>query len=586
MPQDESATGSVQPGSLHQLFEAQVRRTPSAAAIRCGTQQLSYAELDSRANRLARHLRQSGLSVGDLVAVSMGRTPDLLVAMLGVLKAGGAYVPVEPSAPEPLIRHVLATARPFMVLTTQSHHQVRLADAARQPVLSLDTEAARINGHSDEPFDSGAGPDDLACVFFTSGSTGRPKGAMNEHRNLLSVFEALREVYGFTSTDRHLQSTTFEFDVFTADWIRALCSGGTLVMAQTNFTLDWTADIAELHDLILAERITVMETNVLTIRRLFAHMRLRGLKLGDVRLLTIGADKWYLDEQTQLQDYLGDGVRVANTYGVAEVSVDSTFFEVGNLPEPASQPAGISLIGRPLPGTRLAVINPATGEVVAAGLPGEIRIGGPGVGRGYLGDRELTAARFRSTNFGPEILTGYRTGDIGLLRPDGNVEYVGRDEAAETPAGVLELARLEGLIRELPQVGECLIAEIKTPSGGRERVVYVVATADEPVPLDTEAVRAAIAAMPPAFAPPAAVVALPSLPRTRAGKLDRAHLPVPIALGGATADSSAGPPRSLKGGSLKGGPTRIDPDASDGCLWMLIILTVAIVLALLLAITL
>jgi amino acid adenylation domain-containing protein len=546
--------------SVHQAFEAQVRRSPSALAVRCGAEELSYAELDARASRLARYLRQRGLHVGDLVAVSMGRTPDLLVAMLAVLKAGGAYVPVEPTAPEPLIRHVLAAAKPFAVLTREDH-RIRLANAFECPVVCLDTEAAQIGAHPDEPLAPAAGPDDLACVFFTSGSTGRPKGAMNEHRNLLSAFEGLREVFQFTPADRHLQSTTFEFDVFTADWVRALCSGGALVMAQRNFTLDWTADIAELHDLILAERITVMETNVATIRRLHAYLRPLGRKLGVLRLLTVGADKWYLDEQVELQEYLGEKVRVVNTYGVAEASVDSTYFEVGRLPVKASLPARISLIGKPLPGTRLSIVDPATGSPVAAGVPGEIRIGGPGVGRGYLGDRRLTAVRFPVMSFGSEILPGYRTGDIGLVREDGIVEYIGREEAAVNPAGVLELARLEGLIREHPQVGECLVVDIETPAGGWLRVAYVVA-ADPSAPLDTEVVRSAAAGLLPASALPAAIMPLPSLPRTRAGKLDRAHLPLPTGRDGFDADRDAGRARSLKGGMPAG-----RSGVPAGCLW-------------------
>jgi amino acid adenylation domain-containing protein len=493
--------------SVHQAFEAQVRRAPSAPAVRCGAEQLSYAQLDARANRLARYLRQRGLRAGGLVAVSMGRTPDLLVAMLAVLKADGAYVPVEPTAPEPLIRHVLATVKPFAVLT-RNEHRIRLADVVEGPVIFLDTEAAQIGAQPDEPLASASHHGDLACVFFTSGSTGRPKGAMNEHRNLLSAFDGSREVFQFTPADRHLQSTTFEFDVFTADWVRALCSGGALVMAQRNFTLDWTADIAELHALILAERITVIETNVATIRRLYAYLRPLGLKLGEVRLLTVGADKWYLDEQMELQEYLGDGVRVVNTYGVAEASVDSMYFEVGSLPVEAWLPARVSLIGRPLPGTRLSIVDPATGDPVAPGVPGEIRIGGPGVGRGYLGDQRLTAARFSMMSFGSEILLGYRTGDIGLVREDGIVEYIGREEAAETPAGVLELARLEGLIREHPQVGECLVADIETPAGSRLRVAYVVA-ADPSAPLDAEAVRSVAADLLPTSASPAAIVPLP-----------------------------------------------------------------------------
>ncbi|WP_199881765.1 AMP-binding protein [Streptomyces sp. CB03911] len=331
--------GTDEGTGVHRLFEAHARRAPAAVAVRFGDQRLTYGELDARANRLARHLLAAGLAPGGLAAVSMGRGPDILVALLAVLKAGGAYLPLEPGSPDPLLRRILAEAAPAVVVTHESH-RVRLADATAGAVVCLDSAAGAIAARSAEPLPAtnGAG---LACVVFTSGSTGDPKGAMIEHRSLLAACRAWQQVYGLSPDDRILQSATLEFDVFTGDWVRALCSGATLVMARRNFTLDRTARIAELAELAVAEGVTVLELNLHNARRLHTHLRsVTGSPgLPGVRLLTVGADKWYLDEQLALQELLGPEVRLLNVYGTAETCVDSAWFDARGL-DPAGPDAG------------------------------------------------------------------------------------------------------------------------------------------------------------------------------------------------------------------------------------------------------
>ncbi|GAA1157797.1 hypothetical protein GCM10009664_26920 [Kitasatospora gansuensis] len=533
--------------TVHQLFEEHARRAPDAPALVCGEQRLSYRELDERADRLAHHLRELGLRGGQFAAVALGRTPDLLTAVLAVLKTGAAYVPLEPTGPDRIIRHVLAEADPLVVIT-QEAHRVRLTDAARRTVLCLDTvELPERHG----PLPDRAGPADLACVFYTSGSTGLPKGALIEHRNLLHSYQGWREVYGLTAEDRFLQTATLEFDVFTADWIRALCSGGVLVLAQRNFTLDRTASPAELHELVLRERITVMETNAYTLRRLFAHLQPLGLELGSVRLLSVGAEKWYLDEQLRLQGYLGPGVRHVNVYGVAEAAVDSAWFDTATLAEEPEHPERLSLIGRPFPGTGIRLLDPA-GQPVPPGTPGEICLSGPGVGRGYLKRPELTAERFlQGLDEGGRV---YRTGDIGVLRPDGLLEFVGRAEGQD-PSAAASLAAVEVLLRGHPEVRESAVAEVETGPRQTELIAYVVAA--EGARAEPWALRAYLAERLAERLLPEAVVALPALPRTRAGKLDTRSLPLPAprdhAAPGLRKPGSAKAARS-GGGKGGGGP--------------------------------
>ncbi|MCX5214804.1 AMP-binding protein [Kitasatospora sp. NBC_00240] len=557
--------GSAGATGVHHLFEAHARRAPDAVAVRCGDQWLTYGELDARANRLSHHLRASGLAPGGLAAVSTGRGPDILVAILAVLKAGAAYLPLEPSSPDPLLRRILTEAAPAVLVTHESH-RVRLADATAGAVVCLDSAAGAIDTCPAEPLPPVAGAG-LACVVFTSGSTGESKGAMIEHRSLIAACRAWQQVYGLSPADRILQSATLEFDVFTGDWVRALCSGATLVMARRNFTLDRTAGIAELAALALAEGVTVLELNLHNARRLHAHLGSTPGSPGlpGVRLLTVGADKWYLDEQLALQALLGPEVRLLNVYGTAEACVDSAYFDARGL-DPAGPDAGDlhtrgtddaggaprrrSLIGVPFPGTRLYVLGP-DGRPLPPGhgpVPGEIAVGGPGVGPGYLGRPGPTAERFRTVDFDPDGRI-HLTGDLGRLRPDGLLEFVGRADGFADPARAAAAAEAEAVLGGHPGVAQCVVAEVETAPGRRALVAYVVAS-DEGA--DSWTLSAYLRERLPVAQLPAAVVLLPSLPRTRAGKPDRRALPLP-----APADHAAGPllpgPRSVKGGrSAKG----------------------------------
>lgn len=551
MPQDEPRedTGTEhrrpdapRPATVHAAFEEQARRAPHAVAVRCGTEQLGYGELDRRADRLAAELRQLGLPRGGLVVVSLGRSPLLLVAMLGVLKAGGAYVPVEPTAPDRLLRHVLARAEPFVVLTEEAH-RVRLADATERPLRCLDreTEAPLPAPRAAAPA-AVAEPADLACVFFTSGSTGLPKGALLEHRNLLSAFHGWQRELGLTPADRHLQSTTFEFDVFTADWLRALCSGGSLIMFEPNVTLDSTPDLGALYQLLMTQQITVVGISARTFQRLYAHISRSGLRLGWVRLLLVGAEKWYLDQQAEVQRYLGGRVRVVNSYGTAEAGIDNLHFEPGDLVEPVTHPERVSLIGRPYPGSEVLVVD-AAGRPLGPGVVGEIQLSGAVVGRGYLGEPALTAARFHPVDARPGSPLCYRTGDAGRLREDGLVEYLGRLDAVGGVEAVVELAELDGVLRSHPLVAESWAADIEpVPVEGARAAATAVGAARRPsvrvgyvvpvepgAPFDAGQVRAYAVERLPAGCRPDVVVPLPALPRTRAGKVDRAGLPLPTA---------------------------------------------------------
>lgn len=543
---------------IHRLFEEHARHSPSNPAVVCGADRLTYDQLDRAANQLARHLQQFGLGPGGLVAISLGRTPDVLVAMLAVLKAGGAYVPIQPFGPQSMLRYLLDGANPLVVIT---HEELRprLADDTGRHLICLDTEADAISGQSAEPLIQDTAATGLACVFYTSGSTGLPKGSMIEHRNLLNAYYAWEEVYGLVPQDRHLQSTTFEFDVFTADWIRALCSGGTLVMwkLKQDFSFDRATDVPELYDLMVREAVTVMECNVFTLQQLYEHIRPRRLGFTALRLLTVGAEKWYLDEHIKMQDHLGPGVRHINTYGVSEAAVDSTYFELSQQSRPARNPERVSVIGIPFPNTRIHIVD-EEGALAAPGTPGEICVGGAGVGSGYLDRPDLTDARFIEVDFDPDGRI-YRTGDVGRINDDGLLEYIGRIAfQVEVDSERIEVAEIEAALRQHPSVRDCLVTAVETGSRRSALVAYVV-RANGARTIDAEEVQGFLSATLPPVMIPSTIVPLRALPRTPAGKVDRRNLPKP-ALGALHTRAPLGKPTlgaakvGFAGGLGKGGP--------------------------------
>ncbi|WP_158707040.1 MULTISPECIES: amino acid adenylation domain-containing protein [Streptomyces] len=544
-----SADGERAATTLHGLVERQARRAPEAVAVRCGEQELTYRELDERADRLAALLAERGLAPGGRAAVALGRGTAVYVALLAVLKAGAAYVPLEPTAPDALLRHVLADAAPDVVVTEEGH-RVRLADAGGAQLVCVDTAAPATAPAPFAPPETG--PEDLACVFYTSGSTGLPTGALVEHRNLLAAYAGWREVYGLSAGDRILQTASPEFDVFSADWVRALCSGATLVVAPADLTLDRSADLVLLPELVAAERITVLELNVRLARRLTELLARTGRALPGVRLLTVGAEKWYLDEQLGLQRLLGEGTRVLNVYGLAEATVDSTYFDAQGTA--AAEGAGrVSLVGRPFPGTRVYVLGPS-GAPAKPGMTGEIAIAGAGLTRGYLNRPADTARRFVRADFDPDgrVLL---TGDLGVLRADGVLEFTARAATvvgplgAERPTTVLArvraAVRAEGVLRGHPAVREAVVVEVEPAPGQRQLVGYAV-TAPNTDGADGWSLSQHLKAELKGRSTPTAVIPVPELPRTRAGKLDRAALPLP-------APPEHAAPRSAKAGGGKGG---------------------------------
>ncbi|MFF7453155.1 AMP-binding protein [Kitasatospora sp. NPDC008115] len=586
--------GAGRAGTLPGRFEEHARSAPGAVAVRWAGRELTYGELDARADRLARHLAGLGLGPGGRAAVAVGRGTEVYVALLAVLKAGAAYVPLEPGAPDALLRHVLDEASPAVVVTEEAH-RIRLTDAGARALVCVDSAAAALTEPPAGPPPVAVGPEDAAVVFTTSGTTGAPRCAVVEHRNLLAAHHGWSEAYGLSPADRVLSTASLEFDVFTADWVRALCSGATLVVAPRNLTLDRGADIADLPALVAAERITVMELNVRTARRLTAHLAAAGGAAGGVeggtaggaeggtedgaaglpglRLLTVGAEKWWPDEHLALRRLLGPGTRVVHVYGLAEAAVDSTYFELRSLDEPPNSGAE-SVVGVPFPGSRVYVLGP-DGAPYTDGTTGEIALAGPGLGRGYLGRPEETARRFVRADFDPDGRL-LRTGDLGRLAPDGTLRFVGRAAGVVGPreqpsssavvARVSVAARAEARLRAYPEVREAAVTEVEVAPGRRELVGYAATVPGTPG-TDSWSLSTYLVVHLPKDEAPAAVVPLAELPRTRAGKLDRGALPLPAPVGHAAPHRARGG-KGYRGKGAGGGAA--SQETRTGCAVLLL----------------
>ncbi|WP_387468426.1 amino acid adenylation domain-containing protein, partial [Photorhabdus sp. RM323S] len=507
-----NATETPYPEALciHQLFEQQAAKTPAVTALVYKNQTLSYAELNARANRLAHQLIALGVAPDQLVAICVSRSPAMVVALLAVLKAGGAYVPLDLAYPGERLAHILTDAASAIVLVDEIG-RTTLGDKALVGRKVLDPNNLPEQPDSN-PQIAALIPCHLAYVIYTSGSTGTPKGVMVEHQALYQRYLGVNEFYAVTAQDCVLQFATFAFDVSVEECFSTLCNGATLVIRDD----DWLTSIPEFIALARQNRITVMFLPTLFWSELVASGK--ELRLPDaLRLIIIGSEaikknaiqNWFRQE--------GYRPRLLNAYGPTENTVTATCQEILSLIEDRS-------IGRPLKNTRIYLLD-KKGQPVPLGCVGEIYIGGVGVARGYLNRPELTAERFLIDPFSdsPDARM-YRTGDLGRYLPDGNLEFLGRNDQQVKIRGFrIEPGEIEARLMEHPMVRESVV--LAQGDGTEKRLIaYVVAEVEEGL---VNSLRAHLSAVLPDYMVPAAFVRLDSFPLTPNGKLDRRALPVP-----------------------------------------------------------
>ncbi|MCL4791719.1 MAG: amino acid adenylation domain-containing protein, partial [Gammaproteobacteria bacterium] len=501
---------------VHETVAANAASWPDAPAVSLGTASLAYGELEAQANRLANHLREGGLPAGARVGICLSREPAYLVAVLAVLKAGAAYVPLDPDYP-PARLAAMAEDADLALLLVDAATRGCFADGGPR-LLQTDARQADIARCASSAPAICVGADDLAYLLYTSGSTGRPKAVMVTHGNLASALAAWRECYALRPGEAHLQMASAAFDVFTGDWVRALGSGGRLVLCPRDTLLEPAA----LADLLARERIAVAEFVPAVIRLLLAHVCARNAQMPPLRLLIVGSDLWYAAEAAALRERCAPHTRVFKSYGVAEATIDSACFEVD---ASISGGTGPVPIGRPLSNTRLHVLD-ARGEPLPVGVPGELYIGGAGVARGYFGQPALSAEKFIADPFaaakGARL---YRSGDRARWRHDGSLELLGRADFQFKLRGFrIEPAEVEARLVAHPGIDAAVLG-LREAAPGDVRLVAWVACVDPAMSVAT--LRASLLAQLPDWLVPNVFVVLPALPLGPNGKIDRAALPEP-----------------------------------------------------------
>ncbi len=511
---DWAVAETVERGELTvvDLIRAQATTSPDRIAVRVGDTRLTYRELMRRANRLTHHLLDLGAGPDTLVGVCLGRTPDLVPALLAVWQTGAGYLPLDPELPSERLRHMIDAAEAPVVVTS-TVQQATLTELYDGTLVLVDTDAAAIAARPDTPVDLPIRPGQLAYVIFTSGSTGRPKGVMVPHAGLVNYLLWTVDAYASYGPGGAPVFSSISFDLGIPDIFTPLITG------EPAHLLPEPLDTADLGACLLAGapysfiKMTPGHLDLLT-------WQLTADQARDLAGMVIAAGDSFTEALAAR--WLGmagpDGTKVATEYGPTEITI-------GNSGQPISEPPATELVplGVPIVNTTMYVLTERL-EPVPVGVPGEVYIGGVGVARGYLGRPDLTAERFVPDPYGVPGSRFYRSGDLARWLPDGTLEFLGRiDNQIKIRGYRVELGEIQARLAAHPHVRDAVVVA-REPSPGEKRLVaYVVLTAGHP--LDPTALRAHLTADLPDYMIPAAFVAIGHIPLTTNGKVDSRALP-------------------------------------------------------------
>jgi amino acid adenylation domain-containing protein len=506
---------------VHQLFEAQVVRNPDATAALFEGASLSYGELNIRANRLAHHLRSLGVIPDARVAICMKRSLEMVVGLLAILKAGGSYVPLDPAYPAQRLGFMLHDSAPMAVLChapARSALGVALEELGKRPtVLDLEADAGRwadLPVTNPDPRTAGLTSSHLAYVIYTSGSTGTPKGVMVEHRNLVNYLNWARNEYCLASGIGSPVNTSVAFDATVSSLIGPLVSGGLVhLLPEGDGELNSLAESLEAGRGYSIVKLTPSHLQLLQ------QLRPSAARNEAASVFVIGGEAltW---RHVAFWRERAPGIRLINEYGPTEATVGVVIYEV----TPGTPSDGPIPIGRPIWNTRIYLLDERR-QLVPRGSTGEIYIGGRGVARGYLNRPELTTERFIASPFveGDRL---YKTGDLGRYLPDGNIEFLGRNDFQVKIRGLrIELGEIEARLAEHSAVRDAVVLAREDDPGDTRLVAYYTGELN----ISAEALRAHALATLPNYMAPSAFVRLQKLPLTPNGKIDRNALPAPEA---------------------------------------------------------
>ncbi|MEH1768063.1 MAG: amino acid adenylation domain-containing protein [Nostoc sp.] len=498
---------------IHQMFEMQVERSPQAIAVVCENTQLTYRQLNQRANQLAHHLRTLGVGPEVLVGICVERSLEMIVGLLGILKAGGAYVPLDPAYPSERLAFILEDTQ-TPVLLTQEKFLNNLPPHQAQVVCLDSNWQGNIQNNQENPVNE-ATPDNLIYVIYTSGSTGQPKGVMIAHRGICNQLHWKQTTFGLTQTDKVLLTISFSFDPSVWQIFWPLCFGGQLFMARPA----GHQDTAYLVKVITEQQITVLALVPSILRVLLEEKGIENCRF--LRHIICGGEALPGELLERFFAQLNLDNVLHNCYGPTEASIDTTFWTCQRGTNYAIAP-----IGRPITNAEIHILDENL-QPVAVGESGELHIGGIGLARGYLNRPGLTIDKFILDPFSSKPGARlYKTGDLARYLSDGNIEFLGRiDHQVKIRGFRIELGEIEAVLRQHLSVKEAVVISREEVQGDKRLVAYLTLNLEQTVKV--EQLRRFIQQKLPIYMMPSAFVILTAFPMTPNGKIDRRSLPEP-----------------------------------------------------------
>ncbi len=496
---------------IHELFENQVERSPDAIAVIFEDQQLTYRELNTKANQLAHHLQTLGVGPEVLVGICVERSLEMVIAILGILKTGGAYVPIDPEYPQERLAYMLEDSK-VKVLLTQEKFLTQIA-YNQIKTICLDNDWQEIGKKEISNLASFVVLENIAYVIYTSGSTGKPKGAMNTHQGVYNRLLWMQSAYKLNEADRVLQKTPFSFDVSVWEFFWPLLNGASLVIAKPG----GHRDRSYLIDLLCKEQITTLH---FVPSMLQAFLDGEGVeKCTSLKRVICSGEELSLDLQTRFFQRLN--CELHNLYGPTEAAIDVTFWQCQK-----HSPWQTVPIGQPISNIQIYILDSHL-QPVPVGIPGELHIGGAGLARGYWNRPELTAEKFIPNPFANQPNQHlYKTGDLVRYLPDGNIEYLSRiDHQVKIRGFRIEVGEIEAVLNQHPDVQTNIIVVREDEPNLKRLVAYIVPNSDTEI--TTTDLQSYLKEKVAGYMIPSAFVILDKLPLTPNGKVDRQALPQP-----------------------------------------------------------
>ncbi len=497
---------------IHQLFEEQVHKSPDAIAAVFEGKELTYSDLNEKANQLAYLLREKGIKPDSLVALCVDRSLDLIIGLLGILKSGGAYVPLDPSYPQDRLEFMLEDTK-SLVLITQKHYQEKFKNYKGE-VIPLNEEWRKRTRkyQKDNPSLVGTSSN-LAYVIYTSGSTGKPKGVLIEHQSVLNCSSAIIRAIGINSKDTFLAVTSLSFDVSVLDYFIPLLVGGRVTIVDH----DARKDPVKLIEILLNNEITCMQATP-TVWKMLADNGWQGHK--NFKIMTAG-EALSIDLSRSLHKR-GD---LYNIYGPTENTIYSTIYKIDQINVKSAVP-----IGKPIGNTQAYILDEAK-NVVPVGVAGELYVGGDGLARRYLNRPELTQEKFVTNPFSQDTSSRlYKTGDLARYLLDGNIEYLGRiDEQVKIRGYRIELGEIESILNDHKLVDQAVVNAKEDDLGQKRLIAYIVKKKNQGEGRregeTIQELRKYLEGKLPDYMVPSVFVFIDAIPLTPSGKIDRKSLP-------------------------------------------------------------